>query len=122
MKNTRSTSRPLTIAEQKRVDAAIASVEENEDALRDEAREIKAVSEDAALIVQNVVSQLKAERLRQGLTLADIQERSMLQASAVSRLETDPHSNPTLLTLQRYAAALGGSIGCELERDSSPAI
>jgi transcriptional regulator with XRE-family HTH domain len=41
------------------------------------------------------------------LSLSDVEARSGLKPSALSRLENDREANPTLLTLQRYAAALG---------------
>ncbi|MDA1051742.1 MAG: helix-turn-helix transcriptional regulator [Planctomycetota bacterium] len=39
--------------------------------------------------------------------MADVEQKSGLRRSVLSRLENNRTSNPTLLTLQRYAAALG---------------
>ena len=50
---------------------------------------------------------LLAERTRQGLSLADLQARTGIARSALSRLETDADANPTLTTITRYAEALG---------------
>ena len=50
---------------------------------------------------------LRAERTRQNLSLADLQARSGIARSALSRLESDPRANPTLTTVTRYAEALG---------------
>jgi transcriptional regulator with XRE-family HTH domain len=57
--------------------------------------------------VGQAVTELRAERERLGLSLADVEERSGLRRSVLSRLENDRTANPTMLTLQRYAAALG---------------
>jgi len=57
--------------------------------------------------VDDAVKRLRAERERLGLSLADVDSRSGLRRSVLSRLENDSTPNPTLLTLQRYAAALG---------------
>jgi hypothetical protein len=50
---------------------------------------------------------LKTERGRQGLTLADVAERSGLDAALLSRLENGKQPNPTVYTILRYADALG---------------
>jgi ABC-type phosphate transport system auxiliary subunit len=50
---------------------------------------------------------LRQERERQGLSLADVQERTGIDRSALSRLENAADPNPTFATLQRYAQALG---------------
>ena len=54
-----------------------------------------------------VMQLLHAERTRQGLSLADMQARTGIARSALSRLETDADANPTLTTITRYAEALG---------------
>lgn len=56
---------------------------------------------------KRVIAQLKAERERQGLSLADIRNRSGISREAISALENSDAPNPTLKTLQRYALALG---------------
>lgn len=74
--------------------------------LRAEARQAKAEI-DARI---RAFRELKAERERQGLSLADIASRSDIDKSYLSKLENDAYPNPTLETLMRYAAALGGRI------------
>jgi len=56
------------------------------------------------------VTKLKRERRRQGLTLADVSDRSGLDIGLLSRLENGKVVNPTLMTLWRYANALGRTI------------
>jgi len=59
------------------------------------------------LEVRSSLTALKRERLRAGLSLADVSRRSGIDPAALSRLENGLHSNPTLDTLYRYAAAIG---------------
>jgi len=58
-----------------------------------------------------MLAELKKHRLRRGLSLADVAERSGMDRSAVSRLENGVYVNPTVDTLHRYAAAVGAEIG-----------
>jgi len=55
----------------------------------------------------SVVKQLRQARLDRGLSLADVAARSGMDRSQLSRLENDPHPNPTLSTLSRLASAIG---------------
>lgn len=73
------------------------------------------VSLGELILLHQIMGQLKKERERQGLTLADLSERAGIDQSALSRLETGNHGNPTLDTLYRIAAALGKAIVCVLQ-------
>ena len=68
--------------------------------------------------VRSTVQCLKAEREKLGLSLADVERRCGLNPSALSRLENDPEANPTLITLQRYALAVGLHFLAALEADA----
>jgi DNA-binding Xre family transcriptional regulator len=57
--------------------------------------------------LQELLAQLKAAREEKGLSLADLTERTGMDRSALSKLETGQRSNPTLETLGRYAEAVG---------------
>ncbi len=57
--------------------------------------------------LRQVLGALRTERERQGLSLADIQERTGIDRAALSRLENNEDANPTLTTLERYAEAVG---------------
>ena len=57
--------------------------------------------------LRQVLAALRAERERQGLSLADINERTGIDRAALSRLENYEDANPTLATLERYAEAVG---------------
>jgi len=59
--------------------------------------------------VKVAIAKLRAMREAQGVTLAELAERTGMTRGNVSRLESQ--KNATLRTLERYARALG----CELE-------
>ena len=54
-----------------------------------------------------VFPELKKAREEQGLSLADLQERTGIDRSALSKLETGQRANFTLDTALRYADAVG---------------
>jgi hypothetical protein len=58
---------------------------------------------------------LRQERERAGLTLAEVTQRSGIDAPALSRLENGQNPNPTLATLTRVARSLGKRIHWSLE-------
>ncbi|MBL9125640.1 MAG: helix-turn-helix transcriptional regulator [Planctomycetaceae bacterium] len=62
-------------------------------------------------LTQEIARQFRAIREEQQLSIEDLAERSGLDKSTVSRLETGGLVNPTVTTLGRYAAALGRSVG-----------
>jgi ribosome-binding protein aMBF1 (putative translation factor) len=57
--------------------------------------------------LDDLLAQLKAAREAQGLSLADITDRTGMDRSALSKLETGQRANPTVETLVRYAEAVG---------------
>jgi DNA-binding XRE family transcriptional regulator len=59
------------------------------------------------LDMMKVLDALKASREAAGLTLADVSRKSGMDPAAISRLENGRVANPTITTLQRYAAAIG---------------
>jgi transcriptional regulator with XRE-family HTH domain len=67
--------------------------------------------------VRRVMAELKAERERQGLTLAQLADRSGLDKGAISKLETGRQVNPTVDTLSRIATGLGLTFATTLRRD-----
>ncbi len=65
---------------------------------------------DRAAVVDQVeatVKQLKREREKQGLSLADLTRLTGMDRSAISKLENGQRENPTMDTLARYAEAVG---------------
>jgi ribosome-binding protein aMBF1 (putative translation factor) len=57
-----------------------------------------------------LLAELRAERERQGLSLADVSERSGIERSMLNKLELGKIANPTVATLRAFAAALGGRL------------
>jgi DNA-binding XRE family transcriptional regulator len=57
--------------------------------------------------LHGLLQQLKAAREEKGLSLADVTERTGMDRSALSKLETGQRPNPTIDTLVRYADAVG---------------
>ena len=103
--------RPKDAAEWQQLDAELAS---EKDEVLAAARESKAAYDAMAPELRDVLKLLKAERLAQGFSLAEIESRSGLAESKLSRLENDLESNPTLSTLRRYATALGKKLSVRL--------
>lgn len=54
-----------------------------------------------------VMQELKTAREAKGLSLADIYERTGIDRSALSKLESVTNENPTIDTLIRYAEVVG---------------
>jgi DNA-binding XRE family transcriptional regulator len=67
------------------------------------------------LSIRVAVSALKKAREAAGLSLADVAEKSGIDKSALSKIETGQHPNPTVSTLCRYAHALGKQWSWKLE-------
>lgn len=57
--------------------------------------------------LDEVLRQLKAAREAKGLSLSDLTDRTGMDRSALSKLETGQRPNPTVETLVRYAEAVG---------------
>jgi DNA-binding XRE family transcriptional regulator len=66
---------------------------------------------------RDLILALRAERDRQGLSLADLAERTGMDRSAIHKLEIGLNRNPTYTTLARYAAALGAEFDWTLKRN-----
>jgi len=67
------------------------------------------------ILLKCAVKTLKQERQRQGLSLADMNARSGIDRSTLSRLENDDDPNVTMNTLMRYAQAVGKTVLVQLE-------
>jgi transcriptional regulator with XRE-family HTH domain len=67
---------------------------------------------------------LRSTRHRKQLTLGDVAERTGMDAGTISRLENGRLPNPTLSTLQRYAASIGMRLALEVhetdEHETAP--
>jgi DNA-binding Xre family transcriptional regulator len=70
--------------------------------------------------LHQLLAQLKGERERQQVTLAEMEQRTGISQAALSRLENGKADNPTLHTIYRISSALGKVVTCVLE-DAPPA-
>jgi hypothetical protein len=68
------------------------------------------------LALLSALAALKQERGRQGLSLADVSERSGLDKAMLSRLENGKILNPTVATLWSYASAIGMTLRFSAEK------
>jgi Helix-turn-helix len=73
--------------------------------------------EDAAF--RRLISALKSERERLGISLPEIAKNTGIELAMLSRLENGPSGDPTVSTVSRYAMALGKAITWGLENGSS---
>lgn len=73
-----------------------------------------------ALALQILFFELKRERERLGLTLAQLEERTGIDRATLSRLENGRAMNPTMNTVRRIAEALGKRVEYVLQ-DAPPA-
>jgi DNA-binding XRE family transcriptional regulator len=83
------------------------------------ARDLEAYRREYPPIVHDeelaaALASLRLERQRQGLSLTDLAERTGIDRATISKLETGKITNPTLLTLRTYAAALGKRLSWSL--------
>jgi len=102
-----------TEAENRRIDelrkAALGDTELQQRAL---AAKSEWEAEQAELV--NVMNALKAAREAAGISIRDLEERTGIARSSLSRLENG-HGNPTVSTLQRIAKAIGCKVTISLQ-------
>lgn len=107
MRQARRTSRTLSDAERSRLRRLREQIDAEKDEIIAAGRGHKAAHDESQARLREVMQLLRAERVRQGLSLADVHAQTGIPRSALSRLETDPDANPTLATITRYAESLG---------------
>jgi DNA-binding phage protein len=103
----RHSRRPLTAEERARVEEARRLVALDEAELKQQGRQYKREYESAQAALHEALKLLKAERLKMGLSLSDVEQRTGIGRPNLSRLENEAEANPTIGTLTRYAEALG---------------
>jgi DNA-binding phage protein len=107
MRQAKRITRALSHEERFRVQRLREQIDAEKDEILAEALRHEAAHDAVFARLRDVTQLLRAERSRQGLSLADIQTRTGIARSALSRLETESDANPTLTTVTRYAEALG---------------
>lgn len=99
--------REFTPEERQRWDRAAKETENRRDEILAKGRRIKAARNRVNVAVREAMKTLKRERQAQGLSLSDVEKRTGIGRAALSRLENETELNPTVVTLTRYAEALG---------------
>ena len=107
--------RELTPDESQQWSRAIEETESLKAEILAKGRRIKSAHRRANAAVRDALKRLKAERQAQGLSLSDVEEKTGIGRSALSRLENETELNPTVVTLTRYAEALGKKIVVSFE-------
>ena len=102
--------RPATVEEQERHERIREHVQEELPEIEQRARQKLAEAMQRGITIQHTIALLKAERLKKGLSLADMKERTGIERSTLSRLENDAAANPTVDTLAKYADAVGKKV------------
>jgi DNA-binding XRE family transcriptional regulator len=111
--------RTFSSAERRKYRDTHARVDAERDEIIAEARRRKQAYDAVAAELRHAFRLLKKERQAQGLSLADMQDRTGMSRSAISRLENDDSANPTIETLTRYAEALGKQLAITLTDKAS---
>jgi hypothetical protein len=99
--------RELSEAESRRLKQAREEALADRESIIERGRQLKQQKQRAEASLREACQILKTERVAQGLSLSDIETRTGIAKSALSKLENDLDSNPTVTTLTRYAEALG---------------
>jgi hypothetical protein len=107
--------RELTPEENGRWSRAVAETEARKAEILAKGCLLKSAHDRANAVVRDALKRLKTERQAQGLSLSDIEEKTDIGRSALSRLENETDLNPTVVTLTRYAEALGKKIVVSIE-------
>ncbi len=109
--------RPATEEEQEQHSRIREQIRQELPDIKKRARHKLAKAVQQGIAIEHTMAVLKAERLKQCLSLADVKERTGIERSALSRLENNVEANPTVNTLTRYAAAVGKRVLVVLATD-----
>jgi DNA-binding phage protein len=102
--------RQATVEEQERHKRIREQIQEELPDITQRAKQKLAEAMQRGIAIQHAMALLKAERLKKGLSLSDMKERTGIERSTLSRLENNAEANPTVNTLTRYADAVGKKV------------
>ena len=102
--------RQATVEEQERHTRIREQIQEELPDIQQRAKQKLAEALQRGIAIQHTMAVLKAERMKKGLSLADMKERTGIERSTLSRLENNAEANPTINTLTRYADAVGKKV------------
>jgi DNA-binding phage protein len=112
MTNAKRIRRESTPAERKEYEQLLKRVEQDREEILARGRELKREHDE---LLRHVMGLLNNARQSGDLSLADLKDRTGIDRSTLSKLLNDPSSNPTLMTLNRLATALGKRLVVKLE-------
>jgi len=84
-------------------------------ATREQVRKLLAEKKKRGTVAQRVIDLLRQQKDQQKLTLADLQERTGINSSNLSRLLNSDDANLTLDTVERLATAMHCDLHVTLE-------
>jgi len=102
--------RQATVEEQERHKRIREQIQEELPDIKKRAQQKLAEAMQHGIAIQHAMSVLKAERVKKGLSLSAMKERTGIERSTLSRLENNEEANPTVNTLTRYADAVGKKV------------
>ena len=73
--------------------------------MRRSARPVAQRLKDERKVFAGLVAKLRMARGKAGVSLSELESRTGITKSSLSRLENSAAPNPTLITLHRYASA-----------------
>ncbi|MCX6050204.1 MAG: helix-turn-helix domain-containing protein [Chloroflexi bacterium] len=85
-------------------------VQEELPELKQRARQILVEIVHQEVTLQQIIDLLKAERIKQGLSLSALKESTGIDGSTLAKLESHEDANPTINTLTLYAEAVGKKV------------
>ena len=102
--------RQATMEEQERHRRIRELIAEELPDIKQRAQQKLAEAMQRGIALEHTMAVLKAERMKKGLSLADMKELTGIERSTLSRLENNAAANPTINTLGRYADAVGKKV------------
>jgi hypothetical protein len=78
--------------------------------IKQRARQRLAEAMQQGVEIQHTIALLKAERIKKGLSLSELNEHTGIEAATLLRLENNEDANPTISVLARYADAVGKKV------------
>ena len=102
--------RQATVEEQERHKRIREQIQEELPDIQQRAQQKLAEAMQRGIAIQHTMAVLKSERVKKGLSLSDMKERTGIERSTLSRLENNAAANPTINTLTRYADAVGKKV------------
>ena len=102
--------RQATVEEQERHKRIREQIQEELPDIQQRAQQKLAEAMQRGIAIQHTMAVLKAERMKKGLSLSEMKERTGIERSTLSRLENNAAANPTVNTLTKYADAVGKKV------------